>query len=87
MSTRVKTECGGCREMLPPDEAAADTYGRMGLKVAIRYLPLETILRTIREHCAEQVGPGYTRREMEFDMLKDDLDATLVGTCWDRVDA
>jgi hypothetical protein len=83
MSTMVKTECG---EMLPLDETAADTYGRMGLKVAIRYLPLETILRTIREHCAEQVGPCFTARERELSCVADDLGTTLRETRWETVD-
>jgi hypothetical protein len=74
MSTMVKTECG---EMLPLDETAADTYGRMGLKVAIRYLPLETIL---------QVGPCFTARERELSCVADDLGTTLRETRWETVD-
>jgi hypothetical protein len=86
MSAMVQGECGECREMLPPDEAMADTYGRMGLKVAIRYLPLETILRTIREHCAAQVGPCWTARERELSCVADDLQTTLRETRWETVD-
>jgi hypothetical protein len=89
--TATLTRCTGCREQPAAsegycadcDQALAEGAGRLGLSDALRYLPLEAILRTIRDHCAAQVGPCWTARERELSCVADDLGTTLRETRWE----
>jgi hypothetical protein len=77
------TNDGHADEVHRLPRAAGRKRGLLGLSDALRYLPLEVILRTIRDHCAGQVGPCWTARERELSCVADDLGTTLRETRWE----